>query len=178
MYNFQGRKQWAHEEQWQVHLWRCLRWIHGVSSFISLSVSARMSWLFYDQDVLCQPRGLPLFCQASGSKPLNWTAPAPHILRELLLSCFILTFLSTVGFVIRLTNKATSIHYKQKQALTPLKWFVCVSSEGAHQKNGESDSWSSSWSGPLIRSEWQENMGPNRYLPPDPAPYLLLPYGH
>lgn len=53
-----------------------------------------------------------------------------------------------------------------------------VSSEGGHQKSVENDSWSSSWSGPLIRSEWQENMGPKRSLPPAPAPSLLLPFGH
>lgn len=42
---------------------------------------------------------------------------------------------------------------------------VCASGGGAHQKIGESDSWSSSWSAPLIRSEWQESTGPHRYLP-------------
>lgn len=87
--NFE-KKTWAHEQRWQVRLWRGCRWIHAVSPFISPSVSVRTSWLFYEQDVLCQLRALPLFCQASGSKQLNWTALAPHILREL--SCFILLF--------------------------------------------------------------------------------------
>lgn len=124
--NFE-KKTWAHEQRWQVRLWRGCRWIHAVSPFISPSVSVRTSWLFYEQDVLCQLRALPLFCQASGSKQLNWTALAPHILREL--SCFILRFFfffPAVGFVNWLTNKATNPHYEQKQALTLLKWCVCV----------------------------------------------------
>lgn len=69
-------------------------------------------------------------------------------------------------FVDRPGNKGTNPHYGQKQASTPLKWgCVCTSGRGAHQKIGESDSWSSSWSAPLIRSEWQESTGPHRYLP-------------
>lgn len=107
---------------------------------------------------------LPLFCQASGSKQLNWAALAPAYPQRAV--TVLLYLATTAGFVNWLTNKATNPHYEQKQALT-LKWW-------GHQKSGESDSWSSSWSGPLIRSEWQANMGPHRYLPPT----LLLPYGH
>lgn len=73
----------------------------------------------------------------------------------------------------RLTNPPILIMNKTKPWLL---WSgVCASSEGGHQKNGESDSWSSSWSGPLIRSEWQENMGPHRYLPPVTAPSPAAP---
>lgn len=50
--------------------------------FISFSVSVRMSWRFYEQDVLFQLKELLLFCPASGSKLLNWTTWASYILRE------------------------------------------------------------------------------------------------
>lgn len=161
-----------------MHLWRSFRWILRVCPFISVSVSLRTSWLFYEQDVLCQLPGRPLFCQASGSKQLNWTAlhgptyPFGTLTIMLYLAFFRLQGLSTDS----LTKPPILIMNKTRPWLF---WSgVCVSSEGGHQKSGESDSWSSSWLGPLIRSEWQENMGPHRYLPPTPAPSLLLPYGH
>lgn len=125
----------------------------------SVSISVRTSWLFYEQDVLLQFPGLHLFCQTSGSKEQHWAALAPTY--PWIAVSVLLYLASTVGFVNWLTNKATNPHYEQKQALT-LKW--------GYQKSGESDSWSSSWSGPLIRSG---EHGPHRYLPPT----LLLPYG-
>lgn len=157
-------------------LWRSFRWIHGVSSFISPSVCVRMSWLFYEQDVLCQLTRLSLFCQASGSKQLSWTAPAPHILRLSVTILLYLAFFFYCGFCQLASQQSHQFSLWTKTSLDSSE-VVCVSSERGHQKSGESDSWSSSWSGPLIRSEWPENMGPNRYLPPAPAPSLLLPYG-
>lgn len=116
--------------------------MNNVSLLNSVSISVRTSWLFYEQDVLLQFPSLHLFCQASGSKELNWAALAPTYPWGAV--TVLLYLASTVGFVNWLTNKATNPHYEQKQALT-LKWW-------GYQKNGESDSWSSSWSGPLIRS--------------------------
>lgn len=59
--------------------------------FLTVSVSLRTSWLFYEQDVLLQFPSLQLFCQASGSKELNWAALVPTSLEScncVALSCF------------------------------------------------------------------------------------------
>lgn len=124
-------------------------------------------------------QGLLVFCQSSGSKLLNWTSPTPqtHPQRAVtiwlyLLEGFFLSFLLRGSSTGSATKPPILIMNKNKPQLF---WSgVCEISEGGHQKSGESDSWSSSWSGPLIRSEWQENMGPNRY-PPTPSTLLVAP---
>lgn len=75
------------------------------------SVSVRTSWLFYEQEVLCQLRGRPLFCRASGSKRLHPGPTYPQRAAAILL--YLAFFFSTVGFVNWLTNKATNPHYEQ-----------------------------------------------------------------
>lgn len=105
---------------------------------------------------------LALFGRSRGSELIIWTSSLPHPQRKKNTTCLFLYILLRILSADSPTDVSPFL-IMNKNRPQLFSHGLRGSSRGGHQKNGESDSWSSSWPAPLIRSEWQENMGPYRY---------------